>query len=377
MKFDVPPHTTAVLEIDLNALEHNYQTIQAAIPSQCRIGAVVKCNAYGLGAVPVVKRLHKTGCRKFFVACTQEGLDIRPHLPGDETFIYILNGFFPGSEELYVENNLIPVLISIEQAAAWGLHAGKIGKVLPAVIHVDTGLGREGLTPQEVQELCNHKENYAPFIDVHFVMSHLGNSNDDTHPKNKQQLERFQWALQSLRAAWDNPSIAASFVNSSGVSLGPEYHFDIIRPGAALYGYKSAWGPYLPLELTVRTHGRILRTHWIEANETMGYQGTFTCPRKTHVALIALGHGDGVMRGASNRGAFMINGHRAPILGRVSMDQVMIDVTDHPDGNAVAGDFATLYDDTDTIKDFAEAAQTSVYEILVRQGHRYHRIYKD
>lgn len=377
MKFDVPLHTTAVLEIDLSALAHNYQTIQAAVPSHCRIGAVVKCNAYGLGAVPVVKRLHKIGCRQFFVACAQEGLEIRPYLPVDQSFIYILNGFFPGTEALYVEHKLIPVLISLEQAKNWSVFAKTIGEILPAVIHVDTGLGREGLTLKEVQELCAQSQDYSPHIDLHFIMSHLGNSNDESHPKNKQQLDRFQWALKSLRAAWNNTHIPASFVNSSGVSLGPDYHFDIVRPGAALYGYKSAWGPYLPLELTVRSHGRILRTHWIEANETMGYQGTFTCPRKTHVALIATGHGDGVMRGASNRGAFMINGHRAPILGRVSMDQVMVDITDHPEGNAVAGDFATLYDDTDSIKDFAEAAQTSVYEILVRQGHRHFRIYKD
>lgn len=377
MNFDVPPYATAVLEVDLSAVAHNYLTIQKALPNHCRIGAVVKCNAYGVGAPQVVKTLTAVGCRKFFVACAQEALEINHLVSKDQGRIFILNGIFEGSEDLYVDNNWVPILISLKQLHLWVAHGKKIGRPLPAVIHVDTGLGREGLDPLEMQVLMENAGDLKPYLDLQFIMSHLGNSNDTEDPKNPQQLEAFKEALRDLRKAFEDESIPASLVNSSGISLGPDYFFDIVRPAAALYGYKSAWGEYLPLELPLKAYGRILRTRWVEEGDTLSYQGTYRCHRKTHLALVALGHGDGLLRGASNRGALKINGLRAPILGRVSMDLVIVDITDHPDGNAVADGWATLYDDMESMKDFAEAAQTSAYEVMVRQGQRYYRIYKE
>lgn len=377
MTFDVPPYTTAVLQVDLSAVSHNYLTIQKALPAHCQIGAVVKCNAYGVGAVQVVKTLQAIGCQKFFVACAQEALEINHLVPKDQGHIFILNGLFPGCEDLYVEHQWVPVLISYEQLLLWVAQAKKIGCPLPAVIHVDSGLGREGFDPLEVKMLMENARVFKPYLDVKFIMSHLGNSNDTEDPKNIQQLNAFKKVLKALRTAFGDESIPASLVNSSGISLGPDYFFDIVRPAAALYGYKSAWGEYLPLELPLKAYGRILRTRWVEEGETLSYQGTYRCHRKSHLALVSLGHGDGLLRGASNRGALKIKGLRAPILGRVSMDLVIVDITDHPDGNAVAGEWATLYDDMESMKDFAEAAQTSAYEVMVRQGQRYFRIYKE
>jgi alanine racemase len=375
----VPPHVSAVLEVDLSAIAANYREIQSFLKPGTKAGAVIKANAYGLGVAPILKRLYESGCRDFFFAYLEEAIAGRRTLQAQDANMYVLYGVFKDTEDLFLQHELIPSLISLEQAHRWRAFCQKINKRLPCLLHVDTGLGREGLTRTDFQSFIDQKETHFSLLDVRYLISHLGNSNDATDPKNNLQLQRFVEMYEQLpgvKASLANSVVGATFINSSGIALGPEYQFDLVRPGMALYGYKSAFGDY-PLSLTpsVKAYGRILLTRTVPKGETIGYQGIFTCERETKLALISVGHSDGVARLTSNVGKVKINRHPALITGRVSMDVIMADITDHPEDNVIPGQWATLYDDEESIRAFSLAEQTSIYELLVRHGNRYHRLY--
>jgi len=369
---DIPPQVTAVLEVDLSAIAANYQAVSSLVQPGTKTGAVVKGNAYGLGLKPICKRLYQAGCRDFFFAFLEEATEGRESVPADDAHTYVLYGLLDHTEELMLKHRLTPALISFDQLERWAGFAAKVGSRLPCLLHVDTGMGREGLSSHEFQKLMDHKEEYFSKLDVRYLISHIGNSNDASDPKNERQYERFLSMYQQLPSG-----VKATLVNSSGITLGTKYQFDLVRPGLSLYGYKSTWGEYIPLQPSVKAYGRILLTRTVPKGETIGYQGTFECKRDTRLALISVGHADGILRIASNVGSVKINQYPAQFVGRVSMDVLIVDITDHPEGNVIPGQWATLYDDEDSIRAFAEAEQTSIYELLVRHGRRYYRIYKE
>jgi alanine racemase len=368
---NIPAHVSAVLSVDLSAIAANYQAILTQLKPGTKAAAVVKDNAYGVGAEQVCKRLYETGCRDFFFAYIDEAIEGRKAIPQQDANVYVFYGVFAHTEHLFVEHRLIPSLISLEQVDRWTTFAIKQGKRLPCLLHLDTGMGREGLSPQEFQQFIARKDQYLQQLDFRYVISHLANSGQMETPKNEQQWSRFNEMIQHL------PNIKTSLVNSGGIGFDPKFQFDLVRPGLALYGYKPRTGHYVELKPAITAYGRILMTRTVPKGETIGYQNLFECQRDTKLALIATGHGDGIARILSNAGAIKINGYRAQIVGRVSMDVVMVDITDHPEGNAIPGEWAAIYDDEASTLAFAKAEKTSIYELLVRHGNRYYRTYKN
>jgi alanine racemase len=368
---NIPAQVTAVLSVDLSAIAGNYQSIVASLKPGTKSAAVVKDNAYGAGAGPVCQRLYETGCRDFFFAYIDEAIIGRKAVPQADANVYVFYGVFAQTENLFLEHRLIPSLISLEQVERWYAFAKTRNERLPCLLHLDTGMGREGLSPDDYQKFLAQKEHYLSQLDIRYVMSHLANSGQIDNPKNENQWNRFKEMIQSL------PDLKASLINSGGVGMDQKYQFDLVRPGLALYGYKPTGGHYVPLKPAITAYGRILMTRTVPKGETIGYQNLFECQRETKLALISTGHGDGIARIATNLAKVKINGHQAPIAGRVSMDVIMVDITDHPEGNVVPGDWAVLYDDEASALAFAEAEKTSIYELLVRHGNRYYRSYKN
>lgn len=371
----VPPETTSVLHVDVGVIQKNYNLLQDFVKPGTIVSAVLKADAYGLGQDKVGEALYKASCRDFFYAYIYEGIQARKFhdsIGQSDLNIYIFNGIFQGTEEQFVEHNLIPCLISLDHVKCWSAFAKTLGRKLPCLLHIDTGMGREGLSHEELQTYID-SPHIREHLDVQYIMSHMANSNNSGAQKNKLQLERF---LKARDLIPDAKASLATFSNSSGMALGENYQFDLVRPGMALYGYKNeTYSTLLDLKPCLHAFARIILTRNIPKGESLGYNCTHTCKRDTRIALVALGHGDGVLRSASNRGHVMINGQHAPIIGTVSMDVMMADITDQPSESVQANDWAEIYGDITSAREFAENEGTSVYELLVRHGSRYHRIY--
>ena len=367
----VPPQKSCALIIDLKAIQDNYAALQGFTREGAVCAAVLKADAYGLGQDVVGQALYDVGCRDFFFAYVDEAIQARDAFVDKSANIYIFNGVFPGTEQSIFEYNLIPCLISLEQVERWSKFASTQKNKLPCLLHIDTGMGREGLSVDELETLV--EGNLLESLDVRYVMSHMANSNNSGATKNKVQLDRFLKAKALLPHA---KASLATFANSSGITLGDNYQFDLVRPGMALYGYKNeSYGTLLDLKPCLKSFARIVLTRNIPKGESLGYNCTYVCERDTRVALVSVGHRDGIMRAASNKGSVLINGKSAPIIGTVSMDVLMADVTDQPEESVHSNMWAEIYGDVTSTREFAENEGTSVYELLVRHGTRYHRIY--
>lgn len=366
-----PPQAPCVLHVDLKAIQDNYLALQGFIREGAICSAVLKADAYGLGQKAIGAALYEVGCRDFFFAYVDEAIQARAEFPNKEVNLYVFNGVLLNTEAYFIEHNLIPCLISKEQVERWVHCAQKRDQKLPCLLHVDTGMGREGLTFEDLKEVV--QGDLLEALDVRYVMSHMANSNESGSVKNKIQLERF---LKVRQLVPKTKASLATFANSSGITLGDTYQFDLVRPGMALYGYKNeSYGALLDLKPCLRTFARILLTRSIPKGETLGYNCTYKCKRDTRMALVSVGHRDGILRAASNKGHVLINGKAAPIIGTVSMDVLMADVTDQPESSVHSNMWAEIYGDITSTREFAENEGTSVYELLVRHGTRYHRIY--
>ena len=341
------------LEIDLGALRANYRHV-AREAREARTGASVKADAYGLGAVAVAGALATEGCRDFFVAHWSEAQALAPSLPGD-ALIFVLNGLPPGSAaEAAAMASAVPVINSREQAAAWAAEAHRRGHPLPAALHIDTGMSRLGLTAGEAAELP------LDALSVKLVMSHLSEAEDPSASSNSAHLAAFREAIAAF------PGVPASLANGSGVLLGPDYRFDLVRPGAALYGVNPTPGHANPMRPVLRLDARVIQLRDLPAGARVGYGGTFTAPHAMRTATIGLGYGDGWPRRAQL--AEFFGGVRLPMIGRISMDTLVLDVS-ALDGQALRpGDEVTLLDETQTVDSVGEAAGTIGYEVLTSLG---------
>ncbi len=358
----IPAHKPSALCVDLHAIQKNYKTLCQHLPSgQC--AAVLKANAYGLGQAPIADALVDAGCRHFFYAYLDNALKARQQHPHHGITIYVLNGVFPRTESTFTDHHLIPCLISMDQVERWALWAKQQDKKLRCVIHIDTGLGREGLSMDEWATLQNH--SLLTYLRVDFIMSHLANADDSSSAYNKIQQQRFKQLLMHA------PTQQGSLANSHAIALGHDYHFDLARPGIALYGYC----PALSLTPSIYAYARILSLKTLKKGESIGYNQTFRCQRSTRVALISIGHRDGLLRALSNNGFVSLNHFQAPILGRVSMDLMVVDITDYPVHAPQLYDWVLLYHDLTSTMAFAKHMGTSIYELLVRHGPRHHRCY--
>jgi alanine racemase len=366
MSSDPTTRASAVLEINLGAIVENWRLLaQKAAPAAC--AAVVKANAYGLGAAPVAQALAAAGCRLFFVATLDEAIALRAAL-GPAPEIAVFNGpppgTEPGTEAEFVAHGLIPVLNEPGQIENWKRRPGS-----PAILHVDTGMSRLGLSPREFAALADILPKCG--IAWRAMISHLACADTPDHALNEQQRERFAAATRRM------VGIPAGLAASSGIFLGPAYHFDFVRPGAALYGVHPQPGCANPMRQTVRLTGKILQVREIDRGESVGYGAAHVMDKPGRVATVAVGYADGWLRSLSHRGCGYIGGTRIPLLGRVSMDLVTFDVSGIDPAQACPGASVELLGKHYSVDDAAADAGTIGYEILTALGARYHRIYRD
>jgi len=361
----------AILTIDLGAIAANWRGLRDAgraggKPIDC--AAVLKADAYGTGATMVGPRLANEGCRQFFVAHIEEGLALRGVLPDPP--IYVLNGLLAGTESDFVEFSLTPVLNHLGQLNAWRAAAQRYSRPLDAVIHIDTGMHRLGFSPEEAQALAGERGRLRG-LRLALLMSHLVVSEEPDNPINGEQLSRFRNFVRAM------PGAPASLANSSGIFLGPDYHFDLLRPGAALFGINPRPGQANPMLTTVTLHARILQVRRIDALQTVGYGAAWRSARPSRVATIALGYADGYFRTLINRTHVHLAGRKVPVIGRISMDLVTVDVTDVPEDESRPGALVEVLGSHLTADDLADHARTNAYEVMTALGRRYARVYAD
>lgn len=360
----------AVLTIDLVALKENWRRLDAAA-GRAECGAAVKGNAYGLGIEPVARALWEAGCRSYFVARPKEGEELRGVLA--EATIYVLDGLFAGQAEFYAKRNLCPALISIEEAREWAAFGRVYGRKLPCAIHVDTGINRLGFSLAEFDALLADSFTMEG-LNVTLLMSHLACADDPPHPLNARQRAAFEAVRAKL------PGVAASLANSSGIFLGDGYTHDLVRPGIALYGGNPLPNVANPMRAVAILEGAVMQLRHVAAGDTVGYGGTWTAQRESRIAILGAGYKDGVPRALSSRephgpAQVFINGQRCPIIGRISMDMMGIDVTGLPEGSVTRGTRAEILGRHIMIDEAASWAGTISYELLTRLGSRYARLY--
>lgn len=349
--------SAARLSIDLEALARNYAKLKE-IAASAEIGGVVKADAYGLGAPAVTKALLNAGCQSVFVATYEEGAALRAALPrASRCQVFVLHGLAGSEPADFARLDLIPVISTAQDVDV----LKKSGAGLAAALHVDTGMNRLGLP----LEAANADFGFEPIL----VMSHLACADEPAHPLNHQQYEKFA----TVRARF--PRAKASLANSAGTLLGPAYHLDLVRPGIALYGGNPLLAPPNRFEAVATLEAPVLQLRDARPGETVGYGASCRLTRPSRLAVLGIGYADGVLRSLSNRCVVAIGSHRAPVIGRVSMDLVTIDVTDIPEDKIQRGTYAQLFGPELPIDEVAAKAGTISYELLTRLGPRLKRVY--
>jgi len=355
----------AVLEVDLAAIADNWRTL-CRLHASGPVAVVLKADAYGLGAEAVAPHLFAAGCRHFLVAHLDEARRLRPLLPG--AMLAALNGLWPGDAAAYDGAGVAPVLGSLSEIEEWSAHARAAGRVLPALLHVDTGMNRLGLSPAEVDALAAEPGRLEG-IRLLFVMTHLVSAETPGDPINALQRDRFMDAAARL------PAAPRSLANSSGCFLGPGFGSDLARPGAALFGVNPTPGRPNPMRAAVRLRARILRVREVPPGACVGYNGVWTAARPSRIATVSVGYADGYPRALTNCAIACFDGQAIPLVGRVSMDLSTFDITDAPD--AGPGAWLDLIGPGIPVDEVARRAGTNGYEILTQLGARYRRVYLD
>ena len=348
----------ALLEIDTAAIVANWRSLRRGPTA-----AVVKADAYGLGARAVVPALHAAGCRHFFTAHPAEALAVRDLAPG--AMLAVLNGLWPGLEPEFAAGGLTPVLGTLDEVDRWAGHARALGRPLPAILHVDTGMNRLGLDTPALDALAADPGRLAGLA-LRYVMTHLVTAETPDDPVNERQRVRFDAACARL------PPAPRSIANSSGLFLGPAFACDLARPGAALYGVNPVPGRPNPMRPVVRLRARVLQLRDVPAGESVGYNGVWTAARPSRIATLSVGYADGYLRSLTNRATACFDGAPVPLVGRVSMDLTTFDVTDAP--GVSPGCWLDLIG-PGGVDALAAEAGTNGYEVLTSLGPRYPRRY--
>ncbi len=343
------------LSIDLDAIAANWRTLTALHPGG-PVAAILKADAYGLGAPEVARRLHTEGCRHFFVAHLAEALAIRGDTQG--AMLAVLNGLWPGDAGTYARHGIAPVLGSLSEIADW---AGRA----PALLHVDTGMNRLGLTAADIDTLATEPGRLRG--EWLYVMTHLVSAERPGDLMNAVQRTRFAQACARL------PAMPRSLANSSGIFLGAPFASDLARPGAALYGVNPTPGHPNPMRNAVTLRARLLQVRTIEPGDTVGYNGAWTAARRSRIGTVSVGYADGFPRTLTNRAVAYFDGQAVPLVGRVSMDLTTFDLTETP--AAGEGGWLELIGPTIPVDEVAHRAGTNGYEILTQLGRRYQRTY--
>ena len=346
------------LSIDLGALVRNWRALDK-VSAGALTGAVVKADAYGTGIAMASKALFAAGARFFFTATPDEGLAVRAALP--EAHIFVLDGLYPGAANLYVRQNLMPVISSMPMLEEWLAKCVERSEAYPAAFHFDTGMNRLGFRLNEAEEVRERTEalGYQPQM----LMSHLACADQPSHEKNRTQLALFASVLNRF------PNIPASLANSAGLMSGREYHFQMVRPGIALYGGRAVNGRKNPMAPVATLHVPILQVREARTGETVGYGAHYSLSRDSRLAILGHGYADGFLRslstGNSRQGAkVFIRGKLCPIIGRISMDLSIADITELGPDLPVPGEAAEVLGPNVSVDEQADAGGTISYELL-------------
>jgi alanine racemase len=350
-----------ILDIDLAAIAANWRFLDAMHRGET--AGVLKADAYGLGATQVAPALYAAGCKTFFTAHLSEALAVR-HLVPAANFA-VLHGIPPGEAATFTANAITPVLCSLADIALWRAEAVRLGKKLPALLHLGTGMSRLGVAPYDLQTL-RENPSLLDGITITHVMTHLISAEAPNDETNAEQLTLFRERKTQF------PVAKSSIANSSGMFLGADFTADLTRPGAALYGLNPTPGAKNPMQPVLRLTARILQVQTLETGETVGYNGTWTAARPSRIAVIAVGYADGFLRSLSNAATARFDEKPVSLVGRVSMDLSTFDITDT---DAAAGDHLVLIGPGHDADALALEAGTNGYEILTSLGSRYQRRY--
>ena len=369
----VPKEVSGVLSIDLDQLAENWKTLQDMVsPAQC--ASVVKANAYGLGVEHVTPALEAAGCRAFFVATLQEAQKVRT-LSANAT-IYVLDGLLPGAAASLAQIRAVPVLASMEEIKEWSQHARTINQTLPTAIQIETGLNRLGLPASDVNLLANNADVLESLKTI-LIMTHLASADEPTNPKNDAQRKLLEDVQKILPTA-----AITSTAASDGLMLGAQFHQQLVRPGYALYGGQASMDTAAPVKPVVGAYARVLQVRDVAVGQTVGYNETYRAAKPRRIATLAVGYADGVPRTASastneRGGCVAFAGKRAPIVGRVSMDLITVDISElTSNADIKRGDWAELIGPTISLEEAGTGANTIGYEILTNLSRRFLRIYQ-
>jgi len=357
----------ATLTVDLRAVRANYRLLRSRLSVSALCAGVVKADGYGLGASYVSRALFAEGCRHFFVAHLDEGLALRPYLPRAAA-IFILNGLPRGAEKECAAAGLVPVLNSLDQAEEWSDCARTLRQPLPAVLQVDSGMNRLGL-PAKDAAIFAERHTRSGVLDLRYIMSHLACADTPAHEANAMQLATFR------RLAGLFPDVPRSLANSSGIFLGPDYHFSLARPGSALYGVNPDPAAANPMRSVVRLTAKVIQLRDVMPGDCVGYGWDARARGEARLATLSFGYADGFHRAWGKGGAVFFEGVRLPIVGRVSMDSIVIDASAVAPGRLDAGSEVEVIGDDQLVDDLASVAGTIGYEVLTGLGARYQRIY--
>jgi alanine racemase len=372
-------------EISLKAILHNLQVIRGHIGPKPKILAVVKSNAYGLGAVPISKALDKDGVDWFGVTSADEGVELRES--GIRKPILILTGFWPGEEKRLIDNDLTPVVTQVDDLGhlerAAKARSNKSNRV-PFHLKINTGMNRLGIEPPEIEAFvkvlaeCRH-------IELGGTFTHFASAEDFKARQTDAQEQLFRACVERLRALGVSPG-TVHMANSGAICARPSTWADMVRPGAIIYGYHQSFEPpqkkaevmaQMPFKPCLSLGARIITLRDVPPGEAVGYGARFVAERPSRIAVINAGYADGIMRQRTNRGSALLRGRTVPLVGTISMDLTTLDVTDVPE--ATLGDVVTVYgrdgDLTIEASDVARELGTVTSDLLCALGRRVPRYY--
>lgn len=351
--------------INCLAIAENYRVLQQYVGNKVICAATVKSNAYNLGVTPIMLSLSKAGCSRFFVSTIDEAIELRNNSLTDE--IYVLNGIFAGEEVEFAQHNLIPVLNTRQQFELLNNYCRKKDKRLDAILNIDTGTNLLGFPAQEAIDLA--KQNYfQQKVNICFIMSHLACASNPSSPYNQEQLV----LARQLQKIFKKP---ISLADSSGICLGVDYHFDMVRPGIMLYGVKAVPST-LDLQPVITVTSPIIQMREVTEDLLVGYDNSQKVSKGTILATIPIGYADGLPSLVSDNGTCYINGDRVPIVGKVSMDRIVIDVTKVPKNNLYLGVEVEILGKNATIEKIASGNIVNCHEIFTSLGSHLHKIYQ-
>ncbi len=367
--------STGILTVNLNSIADNWRLLSERLSADSQCGAVVKADAYGLGVKPVAKSLSVAGCRTFFVATLAEARELRDCLSVDHEIV-VFGGLshdstYQACAKDWQKYHLTPVLFSVACVQRWVDFCLSEGNKLPCAIKIDTGMHRLGLSDLELSEVLSSK--LLQHVDLKYCMSHFACADTPSHPLNQTQMSLFAKASGELIKNF--PSVKLSLANSSGIFLSQSVHYSLVRPGAALYGVNPEPAKMNPMKAVVSLKLPVMQLKIIQAGETVGYGAEFVAQKKTALAIVFGGYADGLFRYLGNNAFGFCSGTRVPLVGRVSMDSMVFDISELDTSLQADLAYIDILSDQQSVDDLASSANTIGYEVLTSLGSRFERRY--